>query len=338
MGQYPIANYTHEQAQFRELIESDSNPNILMFQGGSGSGKSHLIDHCISSVPKEQMPVAQIRLQSGGDTIPNLFNAMGIKIGRSQLPAFSERVAGLVGKRPDSDDAAWKTQLRRHLREIGRNSDLDTRQDWYLQLTDAWFTDAEGFDRPLLVAIDTYEQSSSEFDSWFRDEFLYGVANTSNLRVLVGGQTLPEPQTEWNAAMSVYQLKGVTEAEEWMVWGERNGIQIPSLEFMAGICVGLEGKPSKIIQVLQSFPKTVGPVNASAPSIKEKRQAYRRAIAAAFNVSELKTICFDLDIEYENFESKIDLFVIDLLRFVMARGRLAELEAACKEVNPSFSV
>jgi hypothetical protein len=127
MSQSTIANYIQEQAQFKQLVESSSGPNILMFRGASGSGKSHLIEHCLKSV--EHIPVAQLKLQSGGETIPTLFNVVGAKIGRQKLPLFSKRVAGLAGDPPEADDALWRMQLRRHLRKIGRNSDLNTRKD-----------------------------------------------------------------------------------------------------------------------------------------------------------------------------------------------------------------
>ena len=131
---HKIANYTVEQAHFQELINTADTPNILMFQGASGSGKTHLIDHCLRTVPKDSLPYVQYRLQSGGETIPTLFTIMGSKIGRAKLPTFSQRVAGLIGKSFSTEDPIWPMQLRQYLREIGRNSDLDTRKDWYQQL------------------------------------------------------------------------------------------------------------------------------------------------------------------------------------------------------------
>ncbi len=329
-----IANYTAEQAQFQELINTADNPNILMFQGASGSGKSHLIDHCLRTVPKDSLPVVQLRLQSGGETIPTLFNIIGSKIGRAKLPTFSQRLAGLIGKTAEADEAIWKMQLRRQLRKIGHNSDLDTRQDWYQQLTDSFFADAEAFDQPLLLALDTYEQSSSEFDQWFRDEFLYGVAQTPNLRVLVGGQTLPEPLPEWSEVATVQKLLGVTDAKEWMVWAEQNGIQVQSLEYLAGICAALEGKPSKIIQFLSTLPKQATSGQNGAESTADRRKRLRQSIAQAFDVDDLKVICFDMEIEFEDFSQKKKVLIVDFMRHLERVGRVEEFIKRCRLDRP----
>ena len=57
-----LANYEQEQALFTEFIASDAEPNILLFQGESGSGKSHFIEHCLQRVP--ETPSVLMKLQS----------------------------------------------------------------------------------------------------------------------------------------------------------------------------------------------------------------------------------------------------------------------------------
>jgi energy-coupling factor transporter ATP-binding protein EcfA2 len=337
MSQTSIANYTHEQDQFKALIESDVEPNILMFQGASGSGKSHLINHCLNTVPKDGLLIARLQLQSNDDTIPTLFNVMGSKIGRAELPTFSQRVAGFVGKTAESENTLWRIQLRRHLREIGWNSDHDTRRDWYQQLTDAWFADAEAFDRPLLLAIDTYEQSSSEFDEWFRDEFLYAVAGSTKLRVLIGGQTIPEPMSDWLSCASVHELQGVTDAKEWLVWGELHGIQIPSLEYMAGICKALEGQPSKIIQILKTLPQSAGPSAPTVQSIYQQRKRFRESVSTTFGIDDLKIICLDMEIDYEDFPQIKKAFVRELFAHLGRIGRFEEFTTICQEERPNHA-
>lgn len=204
-------------------------------------------------------------------------------------------------------------------------------------MTDCLFADVEQFEQPLLLAIDTYEQRTSEFDEWFRGEFLYGVAHTTNLRVLVGGQTLPEPAPEWSLITSINDLQGVTDAKAWMVWGEEQGIQIPTLEWMAGLCTGLEGRPSKIIQMLKTLPKSQAVASNPAETVYQRRKRLRETMGEAFGIEDLKNICADMEIEYEDLPVAKKSFVRELMAQLTRTGRLEELIMICQEERPTHS-
>lgn len=216
MIQKPIANYVAEETLFREMVAGDTKAHILLFQGESGSGKSHLIEHCVNSVP--DTPSVLLKLQSGGELVPTLFTSMGTQCGWDKLPLFTGMVAKLLEQPGQENDPLWQVSMHRHLRQIGRLSDLESRFARYQLLSDAWFADAQQFDTPLLLALDTYEKSSSLFDRWFSEEFLYGVANSGHMRVLVGGQTVPTLQEAWRFSASLQELKGIHDAQEWLVW------------------------------------------------------------------------------------------------------------------------
>lgn len=64
----------------------------------------------------------------------------------------------------------------------------------------------------------------------------------------------------------------------------------------------------------------------------------RRQIARAFNDSELRDLCFDLEIDYDDLpgEGK-SARVRELLRFCMDHARLADLLAYCREQRPSIA-
>ena len=318
-----LANYTAEQQLFEQLIHTDDEPNILLFKGESGSGKTHLIEHCLSTAP--QIPSTLLKLQNGGDTIPTLFTNMGNTLGWDTLPRFAQKVANYA----EADETAPPSnqKMYRHLRSIGQISDLDSRLSRYQQLTDAWFDDIAHLKSPYLLAIDTYEQAPSLFDRWFGSEFMAGVANTPQMRLLVGGQTLPQEQSAWSFCASLQELTGIHEAQEWLKWAESAGYQPPSLELMAGVVLALGGNPSRIIEVIKTqFPKSSGPIKPKS-SIAEQRKRLRRNMVELFSLSELKDICFDLDINYEKLPGHDHLngFVRELLGWVQRNGRLHEL-------------
>lgn len=320
-----VANYTRQQQAFTKLIETTDEPNILLFQGESGSGKTHLIEHCLGQA--RHLPYAHINLQSSGETIPTLFNVMGRQIGWDNLPHFTQTVATLVEEPEQQHNPVWQTGMHRHLREIGRLPDIESRLSRYQWLTDAWFTDAAQFEHPFLLAVDTYEKAPTLFDKWFRDDFLTSVANSSQMRVLIGGQKVPALETNWSFCASLEELKGVSEAKVWMAWAEQNGYQPPSLELLTGVVLALKGRPSAIIELIKTqFPKKSGPIKPKV-SIQNQRRLWRENMVNYFTIADLKVVCFDHSINPERLpnHTHLDSFVIEILLYMEKNGRLHEL-------------
>ncbi len=336
MSYQQLANYKKEQTLFSEFIASDNDPHILLFQGESGSGKSHLVEHCLASVPK--MPSLLLKMQSGSDSIPALFTNMGRRCGWQNLPHFTNTVANLVEEPTSIDDPVWQAGMYRHLRKVGKIGDLESRLSRYQLLSDAWFADATQFDTPFLLAIDTYENVTDIFDRWFSEDFLIGVAQSGQMRVLVSGQSLPQEQVDWSFCASLRQLEGILKAEVWMEWAQKMGYQPPSLEYLAGIVTALKGNPGQITAMIQAgFPQKRGPIE-SKESVREQRKRVRENMIKFFNLSELKDICFDMEIDYETLSEHGNLkgFVRELLAYAGRIGRLNELIQICQEERPSL--
>ena len=344
MQMQAIANYTHELGLFQDLIDSGNQLNILMLQGESGSGKSHFIEHCLKL--DKELRYAHIKLENGGESVTTLFNVLGSKIGRQSLPNFNETLADLVGEPMPDQDSMWQMKLRRHLREIGKTADLPTKLSYFQLLTDGWFADALNFEQPMLLAIDTYEKRSTEFENWLREEFLYGVAHTSKVNIIIGGQSLPATDAEWEAYSVTHQLKGVSDPQDWLAWGEQVGLELPSADVIMGICLALKGNPSAIVETLQSqaVQKDVIEDEAGdAPSSKPKlsfqyRKRIRQNIIEGFTLSEIKDLCYDLDIDYEilpDHDHKTGL-ARELIGYLGRNNRLEEFIDICQEERPEL--
>ncbi len=336
MIQKPIANYGTEETLFHEMVASDLEPNILLFQGESGSGKSHLIEHCINSVPDN--PSVLIKLQSGSELVPTLFTRIGMRLGWEQLPIFTGMVAKLLEQSGKENDQLWQASMHRHLSEIGKLSDIESRFARYQLLSDAWFADVRQFETPFLLAIDTYEKSSSLFDRWFSEEFLYGVANSGHMRVLVGGQRVPTIQATWEFSASLQDLKGVHDVEEWLVWAGKAGYQIPTPENLITIVEALNGNPSQIIEFIKTqFPLTTTPLKSQEPDYSQRKRFFEN-LTKFFSLSELKNICFFIGVDYENLpeHDQKTSFVRELLGHVGRIGRLQELIQVCQQERPQL--
>lgn len=66
-----------------------------------------------------------------------------------------------------------------------------------------------------------------------------------------------------------------------------------------------------------------------------QKQLLRQILITAYNLEELKTICFNLDIDHERLRhAQKDELVLDLISYADRRGLLAALLTASREVNP----
>jgi formylglycine-generating enzyme required for sulfatase activity len=77
----------------------------------------------------------------------------------------------------------------------------------------------------------------------------------------------------------------------------------------------------------------------SPPSVSSiDRAELRRKLAERFNKDELRTLCFDLGVEYENLPETKDGMARELVAQCERRGRLAELLATYERLRPTSGV
>ena len=135
-----IANYQEEQAQFNALLEPTSARRILMYQGESGCGKTHLVEWCIEQVPAH-MRYLSVQLRGSDTTAAHIFYRLGRSIGWDRLSTFNQHIANLVQK-PAANNQAWSLEMRRHLDGLLQKSEPAVRKQHRATITDAWFADA----------------------------------------------------------------------------------------------------------------------------------------------------------------------------------------------------
>lgn len=64
---------------------------------------------------------------------------------------------------------------------------------------------------------------------------------------------------------------------------------------------------------------------------------FRKLLAEYFNRDELKTLCFDLGVEYENLEGEtLDGKTREIIKYCYKRGLLDELIEQCREARPNI--
>ena len=337
MIQKSIANYTQEQTLFRQLVESDTEPNILLFQGESGSGKSYLISHCLNTIP--DTPSVLMKCQSGDVSISALFTIIGNRFGWDQLPNFTHIVATFQEQSDKVNDPMWQMGMREHLSEIEKISDIESRISRYNLLTNALLIDIKQLGKPFVLAIDAYEKTPTLFNRWFAQKFLVGVTQINQMRVLVGGQTVPELREEWSFCAQFKELTGIDKENEWLAWAESIGRSAPSREAMEWVIKSLKGNPSQIVEVI----KTQFPENGIPTELKEEidhvpRRLVRKNLITSFSISELKDVCFDLNKNYEDFpnHNQISGFARELLVDAERNNYFPQLLEILQEERPDL--
>lgn len=140
----------------------------------------------------------------------------------------------------------------------------------------------------------------------------------------------------WSFCASLQQLEGIHDAQEWMAWAELAGYQPPSLEAMVWIVKASKGIPDRIVEVIQAnFPHRHNTIKPKE-SVYAQRKRFRENMIAAFSLEELKDICSDMEIEYENLPNhgQLNSFVRELIAFAGRIGRLNELIEICQTERP----
>jgi hypothetical protein len=254
-----IADYKREHQAFKNFVHPDSYIRILFFRGMSGCGKTTLILHCLRDLPAD-IPCVSIEFKDRAVNITEIFSRVGNHVGlrRKQKSVFIDAIASLQGaslvqvKR--SLQAGWKNQIT----VVLNVEDPINRDERRVYLTEALFEDLKRLSHPLLLAIDTFEQATSEVRQWLAGPFLARVVRVNHLRVLLAGQIVPDNNTiEWGRQCTCLDLCGVRDAEPWLPIVRDMHRQVPSLEWLAGVCYALKGNPDEIMKIIEGLPRVL---------------------------------------------------------------------------------
>lgn len=334
----PLANYEEERALFQQLLDRENRDRILMFYGESGSGKSHLLRHCLTQVP-EDMGYLSVQLRGSDTNMAYLLSRMGRRLGWDRLHHFTREAAALSGSPDSHDNRIWQHHMESHLQGLLQTDDMNQRRQRRKLLTDAWFADVHAFRTPFLLALDTYEQAATELDDWFTHQFLPWVTEIESLRILVAGQKVPPENSDWEYCCVRHELRGVVDAQAWLPVAEEMGYQVPSMDYLAGACAMAQGKPEEILKFIALLPKTSQP-RQPLQKILVDRSTLKQGLIDHFDEEDLHEICFELNLDSETVfmagKTKRTQ-VMALIEYVEKRQRYQELVALCQEMRPKLA-
>lgn len=251
----PIADYIEPRAAFTALLNAECPAHILLFSGASGSGKTTLLNACLAEAAARHFPTIPIQLRGSVTPIPEIFSRLGDRQGWETMPTF---IATLRAIPKVEIDANRLIGINNQI-NVALNAPPEDRDQRRAALTDAWFADLRAQQHPYLIAIDTYEAAIPEVQNWLAGPFLARSAVTPALRVLIAGQTVPDPQNiEWGFCCAHHPLYGVPEAQHWLPVITAMGRYIPVEHpeaWLAGVCHAFNGAPKDIMQIIERLPR-----------------------------------------------------------------------------------
>ncbi len=253
-----IADYENERRAFAALTQRDCEHRILLLRGESGSGKTTLLSHCQGSIPATARHVS-IQLRGSTVDVAEIFYRAGRAVSWDRLRQFTGQVAQLQRQASVKIDRNWLLGINNHINVALQSDSPQDRSYRRAALTEAWFDDVQALSEPFLVLFDTYEAATAEIREWLSGPFLARVATVDAVRVVIAGQDVPDKlNIEWGACCYEHRLFGVPEARHWLPVIEALGLYIPNdspLNWLAGVCHALGGKPAAIIKVIEGLPR-----------------------------------------------------------------------------------
>lgn len=253
-----IADYEAERQAFESLFQHDCPQRILLVRGQSGSGKTHLLAHCQHTVPGTIVQVP-IQLRGLTVTVAETFYRIAGRLGWYQLTTFTRQVAELQRMPIVKIDHNWLLGMNNHIMVALQADDPSDREFRRAALTEALFNDMRDLPQLVLVVFDTFEQGSAEVKEWISGPFLARIVLANPVRVVIAGQEVPvRHNIEWGQCCQERNLYGVREAMHWMPVVHALGRYIPSespMEWLAGLCHALEGRPAAIAKSIDGLPR-----------------------------------------------------------------------------------
>jgi hypothetical protein len=329
----PIANYKTEQEQFRQFLKSDSPIRILWFYGEPGIGKSRLVRACLANMPSE---VRYLSFNSGETSVNDILGHIGRRSPYEPLSYLPREVESLnlLPQAPLEEEAAGNINvLQTQVKHVLNVYDPAERNHRYKTLTEAWLSDLRTLAKPFLLVLDNYEEASRELSEWVAHHILPNVGQVPLLRLLIANETPPIYDMIWQSWVKVMQLNGIMDPKAWVPVAQAMG-RSPSLEQLAGACKLANGNPGIMINLIQRLPAAE---TETAPS-SEVAGLLRRNLKKHFNDSDLRQICFDLEVDYDRLSGYPRAQQATQLVQLMAHdNRLPDLLAACTLIRPTLN-
>lgn len=240
---------------FRHFMEPSDRMQLLRLMGGEKMGKTHLLTEVFPSLAREAYQahcvVLDIRSNQNptvSDFLHNACSQLGIQENGNYYTAYRDWI-----NRPR------KITLEKLLLLISSLSISiqDTSRDLHekdLYLTNQFIRDLGKLDnKPVLFLFNKVHCAEAYIQTWLVDTLLGQLSPLPQVRVVLAGCSLPEPNSSYRSSCQSYELLPVKEAEYYIDYCRSSQVEL-SNESIQDFIRAFEYRPGLFVDyVLPAF-------------------------------------------------------------------------------------
>ena len=251
-----LANRTREVEFFKKMLLGNITKRILLIQAVSGMGKTSLLGEfgSICDVYAETAILVKIDLKSAQNGIAYIFSRLQRRLGEENFKRFNGAlrdflIAGVEvsGNQIEGTENQIQVVLSAESEDL-RNMRLN-------KLQESFFRDLQEIKKPIVMIFDTFNLASSTLADWIGGGFLAEVAEVKNIRVVIAGQSVPNPTIEWEDLAEKHFLNEITDIDAWHLFAQAKGFPYGKGDLQAFVKL-LNGHPKTIFDALESEAST----------------------------------------------------------------------------------
>jgi hypothetical protein len=198
-----------------------------------------------------------VELKSATTGTAYVFSRLQRQLGEDKFTRFNEAICRFLSAGVEIADN--KLEGTGNKIQLVLNAESEESRNIRLNnLQEAFFRDLQAIKKPILIVFDTFNEAPANLANWIGGAFLSEVADVKNIRVVIAGQSVPKPTIEWISLSETHCLDAINDIEVWHSFLEANKLPF-TRETVQTVVLMLEGKPSTIIQGLESVVRRLAP-------------------------------------------------------------------------------
>ncbi len=252
MPSKPLANRKTEIELFRAMLKSTTDTRILLVQAISGKGKTNLLERFIDECAGVCLITLDCKTAEKG--ISEVFSVFRQEFGADAFPHFNAAYARLRSSINVADNQAGGN-ISVDISSLLNVENEQTRQFNLAQLEEAFFADLHDICKNTTVIIfDTFEKAPDDLKKWLGGGFLRNAVRHAQLRVVIGGQSVPEESRveKWERVCERRTLDDIRDVDEWMEYVHARQWKFDR-PYIHGIVDALNGFPRNVVMTLEAM-------------------------------------------------------------------------------------